>query len=563
MKNFNLILLLFFVLSCSDNDNTKQLLETHDNLHLNQAYDFKDHGKYDSAFIAFDKAKDYFIEQGDSVQAGNCLVNMAILLTNQGDYYGGQETALEALAFFNPSDTTHAIYLAANYNNLGIATYSLKDYDHAIRFYDLAITYSIDSLNTLTYLNNKARVYHNKKEFDKAIAIYEAILERSDRQSRNYARLLTNLALARWRKNPDYNALHEFTQALHIRQKNNDLSGLNSSYMHLSDYYEYSRTDSAIFYTRKFYETSLMIKNSDDQIRALYRLIRLSPPDSAKQYFEAYKTLSDSLQEARAAAKNQFALIRYEVEKNKADNLRLQKENAEKAYQVTRQRVWTGAAIALAFAVVGGGIFWYRKREQRLTLEAQNRIKAHQLKTSKKIHDVVANGLYRVMAEIENKNDIDREGILDRLEDMYEQSRDISYENEELVPAEQPYHEQISTLLKSFAAESVKVIIAGNDPEQWSGIGSTICKETKHVLQELMVNMRKHSGATNVVVRFDRDSSQFSIYYSDNGRGLPEAFQRGNGLTNTGNRIERLGGEIIFASETGKGLKITITIPVS
>src|SRR5690606_30306332 len=139
------------------------------------------------------------------------------------------------------------------------------------------------------------------------------------------------------------------------------------------------------------------------------------------------------------------------------------------------------------------GVFWYKRRQERLQLEAQNRIKANQLNISRKIHDVVANGLYRVMTEIENRDDIDRDGILDRLEMMYEKSRDISYETEETKQGQQDYHTQITELLKSFVTVNRKVIIAGNDPEQWVGINEYVKQQIYHVLQEFMVNMRKHS----------------------------------------------------------------------
>src|SRR5690606_12068453 len=127
----------------------------------------------------------------------------------------------------------------------------------------------------------------------------------------------------------------DFHVALRIREKETDRWGLNSSYTHLSDYYAATRPDSALYYAHKMYSGAQLLHSADDQIRALYRLIRLSQPDAAKQYFETYKELTDSVNLARSAAKNQFALIRYEVEKNKAENLRLQHENSQKAYQVT------------------------------------------------------------------------------------------------------------------------------------------------------------------------------------------------------------------------------------
>jgi len=412
------------------------------------------------------------------------------------------------------------------------------------------------------YLNNKAKTLQQKKDYAAALEIYRDILAKSVGSPRGYARALTNYTVTRWAENPNYDARPDLLRALHIRQRENDLWGQNSSYTHLADYYTKNHLDSALYYAHKRYAVAKTLKSSEDLVHALQKLIQLGATDSVKQYFNVYRQLNDSIQLARGAAKNQFALIRYEVEKNKAENLRLQHENAQKAYQVNRQRAWTTAVIALAVILLVGGIYWYKKRKQRLELEAQNRIKAHRLKTSKKVHDVVANGLYRVMAEVENKNDINRNRLLDQLEEIYEKSRDISYETEVPLQRQIEYHRRITDLLTSFATNSTKVIIAGNDPEVWEDVSSQARQELAHILQELMVNMRKHSQASHVAVRFDRRGSQLMVYYTDNGAGVPEGMKYGNGLTNTGNRIESLKGVITFDSTVQKGLKIQISFPV-
>lgn len=176
---------------------------------------------------------------------------------------------------------------------------------------------------------------------------------------------------------------------------------------------------------------------------------------------------------------------------------------------------------------------------------------------------MVANGLYRVMTEIENQSNIDREGILDRLELMYEKSRDISYEAEELPTVRLNYHEKMADLLRSFATESTKVIIAGNSANLWKNLNEPAKYEIEHIMQELMVNMKKHSHASNVVVKFEQRYNEIHIFYADNGIGMKKEFQQRNGLTNTGNRIKSLDGKIIFDTEVEKGLKIQISFPIS
>ncbi|MGY0035742.1 sensor histidine kinase [Pedobacter sp. NJ-S-72] len=177
------------------------------------------------------------------------------------------------------------------------------------------------------------------------------------------------------------------------------------------------------------------------------------------------------------------------------------------------------------------------------------------------MHDVVANGLYRVMTEIENQDSLDRDSILDKLENMYEKSRDISYE--ELQFTDQNFHVKISDLLRSFATETTRIVLVGNTAGLWEKVSTQAKLEIEHVLQELMVNMTKHSSASNVAVKFVQTNNCINIYYTDNGIGISKEGQFNNGLTNTGNRIKSIHGEIIFETKAEKGLKVQISFPVS
>ncbi len=527
-----------------------------------KAYEYIDAGKTDSSFFFFDKARQVFLDNKDSLGVAKCLVNMAITQKDQSDYFGAQETGLQAVSYMNVNNPKHHIYLSTNYNNLGVASSALGQYKSALSFYGLALKFSNDSSNTFSYQNNIALCYQNLRQYNKAIEIYNNLLEKTKESPKRYARVLSNLARAKWLQNSNYQSEAELLEAAAIREQENDLWGLNASYSHLTDYYTNSNTQIALLYAQKMHTVAREIKSVDDQIYALGKLVELTPSYDAKEYFREYQHLSDSIQQARAAAKNQFALIRYEVEKNKAENLRLEKENAEKQNRLIRQRVITGASIFLLVLVAGGGTLWYKRRKQRLELEAENKVKETQLHLSKKIHDVVANGIYRVMSEIEHNEEVDRDGVLDKLENMYHQSRDISHNVEQQTIIEVPYNEQLASLLKSFAADHRRVLIAGNDAEQWAEISKRIKEEVKHVLQELLVNMKKHSQAEQVVVRFEKSDQQLTIYYKDNGVGMPAEKSQGKGLANTVSRIESLGGKIIFVSEPGKGLDITTTIPL-
>lgn len=542
-------------MSCSDHVN--ETVINNENKYYDEAFSFFNKGQLDSSYFYFELAKDKFLQERDSVKAARCLVYIGAYQNNQGDYFGAQETLLTAISYLTSSKTNQDSLMCYAYNILANATDDLQQYNQAIPYYDLAIRYSTDTNNTLVYKNNLAVCLRNAKRYNESIKLSEEILAKTPKGSSDYAKFLNNLAKTRWTADHTYNPISIYHTALGIRLKENDLWGQNSSYATLSTYYAAVNVDSSIFYLNKQYDIAKKINSADDKLKALRGLVQ-SSSEYSQRYLKTYLTLNDSIQNSRTVAKNQFALIRYESEKSKAQNLKLEKENEKKESHLIIQRIGIGF---LLFSIVLG-VFWYKKRKQRLELEAQNKIKENQLHLSKKIHDVVANGIYRVMTEIEYKEDIDREGVLDKLDDMYQKSRDISHDVEEQTLTEVPFSEKLADLLKSFASDHRRVLIAGNEEDLWARLSKRAKEEVTHVLQELMVNMKKHSQADQVVIRFEKQGNQSEIFYQDNGIGLAHSKTYGKGLSNMVSRIEGIGGEIIFVREEGKGLSVKINIPI-
>lgn len=501
----------------------------------------------DSAFYYFNLIA---TNSTDSLETATALTYMGIIQTYQGDYFGGQESYLRSLTYLNERKESHRYCLQSNYNELGNNNLSLKNYDAAIGYFDKALQFSTSNDYQIIALNGKALAYQKKGAYKQADSLYQTIIDSIKNNPKEYARILSNQAKTRWMQDPSYPAALELLQALSIRESIKDIRGLNASYAHLSDYYANIRPDSALYYAKKMYATAGQINNPDDELEALTKLLNLSPSKQLKQYIIRYEYLNDSLQTARNAAKNQFALVRYEAEKNKADNLQLQKDNAQKKVQLLRQQVILAFTIAFFVAVIA----WYRKRKQRI----ESALRLAQLKTSQKVHDVVANGLYCIMTEIEHENTIEKETLLDKIEVLYERSRNISYEPSGA--AHNDFSGTISGLLTAFASSTTKVYVTGNSKPLWDRITTQAQLEIEQVLQELMINMKKHSDAQNVVIKFESHNDKIQILYIDDGIGFPADFHYGNGLTNAENRIKRIGGNFTF-EEISKGLKIRIYIP--
>jgi len=416
-----------------------------------KAYEFQIAGKSDSAFYYYDQAKNQFLEERDSLNAGSCIVNMAIIAKDQGDWFGSQELSLGAISYFDETLKEHHPYILSNYNTLGVVSNNLAQYRNAIRFYQKSLEFVPDSSYALIVTNNLGNSYRNEEEFEKAIAYYQSVLA-SEKNKKNYARTLSNYANAKWLQDSTYKAESELEKALQIRIDENDLWGQNASYSHLADYFKGRDPQKSLAMARRMFAIANQLGSPPDRLEALQKLIPLTEGGDSKYYFDQYRLLEDSIQLARNNAKNQFALIRYETEKHKADNLQLLQER-------TVRNMWIGG---LAFVLIAGSsfaLFWYRRRARRLERNARAAIRESQLKTSKKVHDVVANGIYRIMSEVENSPNIDQDHLLDQMEELYEQSRDISYDTEPAENNEHDFQEALRQLLSSFATEQTRVLI--------------------------------------------------------------------------------------------------------
>jgi len=503
----------------------------------------------DAAFYYFNRSA---TSSTNKQQIASAYQSMAFIQSNAGDNYGAQESLIMSLKSLDERNAQDQDYLARDYNGLGMAYSNLNEYDQALTYYQLALQFANAKQLRSNILNNQGNAYKDAKSYSKALACYQSAIRLIDNNSIIYARVLTNLANAKWLQNPHYNAAPELLRSLTIRLGQKDIWGENSSYAHLADFYMDSKPDSALWYARKMFGTASKLKSPDDELTALRKLIVLVPNQS-KIYFLRYQRLEDSLQSKRSAEKSQFAVIRYDVEKSKAENLQLQKKNTERQYQLIA--VLAAAGLASAF-----GIWLYRKRQQRLQSETDKEIRESRLQLSQKVHDQVANGIYSIMSEVEHSQELDKTALIDKLDTVYEVSRNIAHDEP---GADDNFTKRINALLNAFKKPAIRLAVSGNEPELWELVNKDAKQQLELVLQELMVNMSKHSQATLAHVGFMIDQGDLKIECRDNGVGVTNPDQSGKGLKNTVSRIKRLNGSVTFDTQAATGFCIFIQLPLA
>lgn len=92
---------------------------------------------------------------------------------------------------------------------------------------------------------------------------------------------------------------------------------------------------------------------------------------------------------------------------------------------------------------------------------------------------------------------------------------------------------------------------------------SATLDELEKMLDELVSNVLKHSGASGVKLRLSLGMSGLSLRFSDDGSGFETATaRRGSGIDNIRYRVESLGGAMRLETAQGKGTAYRVSIPV-
>ena len=98
---------------------------------------------------------------------------------------------------------------------------------------------------------------------------------------------------------------------------------------------------------------------------------------------------------------------------------------------------------------------------------------------------------------------------------------------------------------------------------------SSACRELARVVQEGLVNVRKHSGARSVYVRFGAQNGLWKLVIDDDGRGfqftgrltLTELDDLHRGPAVIKERVRAIGGDLMIESSPGHGSRLEITVP--
>lgn len=549
----------------------------------------------DSAFYYYTQAEKLYRKVKDIGTLGEIILYKAYIYYNIGEYALCESEAFEALAMLKDENKITHIYNC--YNLIATALDGQNSNQEAIKYYNLALNHlalfkqegysdaAIEEYKASCY-NNMGGVYVKMGNHRQAISFYRQALRNENLKSSSpslYAKLLNNLAYARF-KAGDYAGLSElFYQSLRIRDSLNNPYGIVASKIHLGEYLAFVKdTPRAVDYLKSAYAEANHIKSHYDILNSLELLAEIDTQNSVF-YLNRYRIVNDSLQEVAKLNRNKFARIEYETD-------RLQDEKEE---LVKRNSFIIGVSAVLLLFIAAIFIIYYlnsRNKELLLIQEQQKaseeiyqlmfaqQSKVEAAKNEEKtriameLHDGILNNIYAVRLNLEfiNKKS-DEESIARRKEYIKElqkveaEIRGVSHDlsRGDIFRQDQSFNSLLEFMIVSQKNNFSTKFKAEIDPAiDWDSLSNVVKANLYRIVQEALQNINKYSEAATAVVTVTKKGRELHVTVSDDGVGFDTGKARdGIGLKNLRKRAVTLNGKLSIISSPGKGTTIKVIFP--
>jgi len=519
------------------------------------------------AYQDFTSSKNLYLQIKDTIQAARKLLDIATLEKKKASFGASQLSCIEGLQYV---ENTSQISLASKlYYTIAVAAKEQGNFLVAEKRIDQALALAKDSVsikvikpnNVIAFYDTKANVFKEKGNYTLAINIYESLLNNSlglgKLSKRIKARINGNLAhtlfLSKGFNNRSVVLLNE---SLSYYSETKDISSLISINMKLAEIYSEQNKKKALLYLDKVIDLGTELGNNKSLYEAYQHKIGI---DSSKENIDTYLALEKEVEREEDMIQTQFANAKFDFEKSEKD--RITAENEANKLEIKEARRTGQLLISLLVMVIFIVLvfFIYQRLKRRHKIEKVKTVHVTEARISTKVHDELANDLYELMTQLETANP-EKEVVLDKLDTIYNQARDISRQIQS-VDTDKGFAEELSNLFRTYQSNLVNVLLKRYDTDIWKGISSHVKVTLYRVLQEFLTNMKKHSNASLVVVSIEKQNKQLFIQYIDNGKGFTAESSK-NGLRNAENRIQAIKGKLTFDTELHKGCKFSINVPV-
>ncbi|KQR92402.1 hypothetical protein ASG01_10760 [Chryseobacterium sp. Leaf180] len=509
-------------------------------------------GNYKNALSIFFFALKYAEKSGSNKIQGNISSNIGLVWQDLKRYKEALVWQKKALAFRKKEKNDNGI--ASTYNNLANAFSFLNEHDSTLYFQEKAIDLQV------------------KTGDDYGLAI--SYMNRGEEYSKN--------------KN-DKQAFDLYEKSRIIREKIGDELGLSFTYESLSNCYsKLGNLQNAVFFGEKAYAISKKI-NSNERISESSRNLaeiyeKAGDQQKALKLYKIANEFQDKIFNSEMVDKVAFLNVKYETEKKEKD-LNLAKLNISKATLASKQK---NLSLIILSSLVAIGLLAFRifsvktkLRQKQLLLENDllqqqsiSKTQQQRLEISRDLHDSLGAHLTLMSATLDGLKNAENTDVrvkekINSLSDfvdgsIFELKNTLWVLHSETVFL-QDLRLKILNLINSISEVKPDLKIKIDfDVNENILLDSKMAAQIFRVVQEILNNALKHSGANLIELNFTQNAGDLLINISDNGVGFDTEIQRNKsfGLTNIETRIHDISGTVHLESGVGSGTVYKLQIPL-
>jgi len=297
-------------------------------------------------------------------------------------------------------------------------------------------------------------------------------------------------------------------------------------------------------------------------------LILFPPLEKGSPLADAAQTLIDKYQPVMQN-KSDFWLMVPLVFKNQTTGLLLFSRSSPPQFSVKTME--SLLALSNYMAQVLGNQQLYQRARNLAILEERNRL-------AQELHDNVAQTLAYLKFKIFTTSKLLTEGQqaevqnnLQELKHMIDETYTDVREEIFNLRAEVSMDMSFLTMLRQYIAKykryyNMDIQLAIEMNETHLEFPPDISQQVVHIIQEALVNVRKHAGKKQAQLRFKQEGPQICISIIDNGQGFEAGTKRnskkGFGLQIMQERAESVGGTLKINTTPGQGVEIILRLPV-
>ena len=550
---------------------------------LGTSYYFK--RDFDSSAYFYEKAEAITKATNDSMELASLYNKMGALYKERAEFNTSLKYSFESLRLYQALGLPKKIALL--YNNIGTTYEMLKNYNMAGDYYNKALAINRKE-------NSKAGMGRNYmglgnisttgRNYALALSYYqkaEAIFNELG-WGIELSAVLNNIGniYDEQKKYPE--SLAKRTEALQIAIDMEDIQEQAKFHNYIAD---------VLMKMKRFRDAEQHIRDAETLIRDVESAeLRMDLYEvSSKYYFGTgqyeegnsyllkFHGLKDSLYSAELSqnvaameVRHNLQTLRLEKAETEAANLKLSNEKLEATQQrnlilVLGVCVLIGAALAFFMY----GVRKKREEEKKrmsAVLESEEKERA---RIARELHDGLGQLLSTARlnaAALEGSVEHEDEPILENTLQLIDQSvsevRAISHNLMPKALTDTGLTEALAELVRQVnTGKSLRIVL--DQEGSLNGLSRPVEMALYRVIQEVLNNMIRHAGATEIALRLEQKAGQLSVRISDNGKGFDTALiekSEGMGWRNLATRLSLINGKFDLDSVPGKGTVIAIGI---